>query len=133
MQRSFLHLLLIGLLCSGASMMKAELPPPEPANPLFKGRPFGPVASATPIPQKKRNVFEEEKPIPREWIIAGIAAGVLLTAAVLYGSARRWRESNLFDRQYRFPPVGQAAARFGAEKCGGHMATVRFGSEAKDT
>ena len=123
MKMRFVLLLLLCFSCA----LQAQLPAPQPANPLFKDRPFGPVAPPTPTPQRKANVFqEEEKPIPREWIIGGSIAGALLVIAILYLATRRWRSSNLFDREYRFPYNEDVAVRFGAQKCGGLMATLRW-------
>ncbi|MGI8435991.1 MAG: hypothetical protein ACR2NX_03685 [Chthoniobacterales bacterium] len=51
---------------------------------------------------------------------------MLLLAALLSGAFRAWLASNLFDRQYRFPIRGEAAIRFGATRCGGHMATLNL-------
>ena len=75
-------------------------------------------------------MVEEHKPLPREWIIGGVAASVLLGVAILYGSLRAWRSSNVFGRQYRFPVSREAALRLGALKSGGHLATVQFGPRA---
>ena len=119
-------LCLCSLLAVGAGDLRAQLPEPQPAEPLFKERPFGPQPCPTPTPQRIRKVFEEPKPIPVAWIITGVAITVLASAALLYGASRHWRSSNLFDRQYRFPKSPQTALRFGAEKCGGHMATVQL-------
>ena len=78
----------------------------------------------TPTPMRK--IKEPEQPIPVGWIIGGAAVIVIGTALFLWGSARQWHSSNLFDRQYRFPRSTKVAQRFGAKRCGGHMATVRF-------
>lgn len=84
---------------------------------------------------------EEAKPIPRGWIIGGALAAIAALAVVAWGAARVWRSSNLFDRQYHFPPVENVPIRLGGEKSGGHQARVQFGagrrrraavSEAKD-
>ncbi len=104
-------------------------PPPKPAGPLFKQRPFGPVPEATTPPAKAYQA--DEKPIPREWLIGGGITLVLLIAGVLYGSARAWRSHDLFDQQYRFPPNRQPALRLGGPRNGGHMATLR-GDELPD-
>src|ERR1700704_4062810 len=39
-------------------------------------------------------------------------------------SLRTWISSNLFGRQYRFPPVEFVALRLGGKKSGGHMGTI---------
>ena len=120
----FLLLMLLGTGSFAAS--PPALPPPKPAEPLFQERPFGPLpeASETPPPRKVETV--EEEPIPRAWIIGGVAAAVLALAGILYGSARAWHSSNLFDQQYRFPVNNKPALRFGGARCGGHMATIRL-------
>ena len=111
-----------------SSQLFAELPTPEPAGALFKDRPFGPQPPPTPTPASRRINPDDDKPIPLSWIIGGASAAALAIAALLYGSARQWRSSNLFDRQYRFPADPKPALRFGAKKCGGHLARVQFGS-----
>jgi hypothetical protein len=103
-------------------------PPPKPANPLFKDRPFGPLPPPTPTPETKRVPTEEEqKPIPVEWKIAGLVALGLAVLAILYLSARAWRSSAIFEQSYRFPRNDDAALRFGGTRCGGHMATIEIG------
>ncbi len=90
---------------------------------------MGVIPTPTPTPTRKLQLQDEERPIPREYLIGGaIAAGVVLLG-ILYGAIRAWRTSNLFGRQYRFPTTRDAAVRLGGEKSGGHMATVRFGPE----
>lgn len=66
------------------------------------------------------------KPIPRSWKIAIVASVAVLLAAALALSVRAWRAGNLFDREYRFPPVASAALRLGANRSGGGMATIKF-------
>ncbi len=66
------------------------------------------------------------EPIALGWKIAMIAVVVSALGTGLYFSARRWRSSNLFDRQYRFAPVAQVALRLGGTKSGGSMATIVF-------
>lgn len=126
MHKTAARIFLFCLLSLGACDLHAQLPPPQPAGPLFKERPYGPVPPPQPTPEHRKNVFEEPNPIPTSWIVSGIAVVVLAIAALLYGSARRWRSSNLFDRQYRFPKSPEPALRFGAPKSGGHMATVQL-------
>ena len=53
------------------------------------------------------------------------------TAGVLWVSMRVWRAANLFDRQYRFLPPQTAALRLGANRSGGHLATIKFGDNAE--
>ena len=134
MSRLFLALLLMAtLLVPTSHGAETPFPPPQPANQLFQDRPFGPRPSPTPTPQRRKRsgLFQPKKEIPTKWIVTGGVTAALIIIAVLYGSIRRWRSSNLFDRQYRFRIGGEAAARFGAKKCGGHMASVRFGTEPR--
>jgi hypothetical protein len=65
-------------------------------------------------------------PIPRVWIIAGASVALLAGCGLLYASIRAWRSSNLFDREYHFPPAGPSAMRFGGARSGGLMATIDF-------
>lgn len=110
--------------------LQAQLPEPSSAKPLFQDRAFGPTPAPTPTPARKRSNPRDEKSIPIGWIIGGAGVLALATVALLYGSQRAWRSSNLFDRQYHFPVAEEAAVRFGAKKCGGHLATVHFGPVA---
>ncbi len=115
-------------LLAGAGETRAQLPSPTPGV-IIELRQYGVIPPPTPKPLRpaKREEEEETRPIPRGWIIGGAIAGALAIAGLLYGAARAWRSSNLFDRQYRFPAVTEVAVRLGAEKSGGHLATVRFG------
>jgi hypothetical protein len=127
----FLLLLLSGSLFAASP---TPLPAPAPAEQLFKERTFGPLPPPTQTPGPRR--FEaDEEPIPRGWVIGGIAAALLVVGATLYGSARAWRSSNLFDREYRFPENSNPALRLGGSRCGGHMATINVGhvSQARAT
>jgi hypothetical protein len=121
---------LLFLLLLGNDLLAASppsFPPPKPAGPLFKQRPFGPLPPPTQTPAPKHFDPDDDKPIPREWIIGGWVAAALLLAGILYGSARAWRSSNIFDQQYRFPTNDDPALRFGGPRCGGHMATIHGG------
>ena len=110
----------------------AQSPPsPTPTPPIFDPRPLGVIPPPTPTPMRKFARVEEEQPIPRGWKITGGIVAALAAAGLLYGAARAWRTGNLFDRQYVFPTSGNPAVRFGGEKSGGHMATVRFRPEQK--
>jgi hypothetical protein len=61
----------------------------------------------------------------------GIALVVAAAAAgALWISMRVWRAANLFDRQYQFPPPQTAALRLGANRSGGHLATIKFGDDS---
>ncbi len=128
-----LALLLSIFLLASAGPLLAELATPAPAAPLFQDRPFGPRPAPTDTPAARKINPEDDKPIPLTWIIGGACAAAIAIALLLYGSARRWRSSNLFDRQYRFPVDPNPALRFGGKKCGGHLAQVRFGSAIKPT
>jgi hypothetical protein len=124
-------LLFFLLIASPAVSAQSPFPAPSSANSLFQEKPYGPLPPPTPTPSPKTVlVEEEEKPIPAGWRIGGIVAAVLALAALLYGAARAWRSSNLFDRQYRFPAGSEAALRFGANRCGGHMATIKLDASA---
>jgi hypothetical protein len=132
MRASKFSLPLLALILFAASPMPAAptpLPAPSSANSLFKRRPIGPLPPPTPTPSPKRRIVEDETPVPLGWRISGIAAAALFGLALLYGAARAWRSSNLFDRQYRFPDEGEAAERLGGRRCGGHMATIRFDAD----
>ncbi|MDQ6624402.1 MAG: hypothetical protein M3Y86_13080 [Verrucomicrobiota bacterium] len=103
---------------------------------------MGVIQTPTPTPPRKFPLDEEEKPIPRELMIGGEIAAALALAGLAFGAQRAWRRSNLFGRQYRFPDAPETALRLGAEKCGGHLATIQFDakppraaprSEAKNT
>jgi hypothetical protein len=120
--------LLLFLLMGTSLLAKAPtpFPPPQPAESLFHERGFGPTPEPTQALPSQKFDTEDEKPIPREWIIGGVAATVLAIAGILYGSARAWHSSNIFDQQYRFPVNDNPALRFGGLRCGGHMATIRL-------
>ena len=109
----------------------AQQPAPSPTPPIFDPRPLGVLPKATPTPRRKAAVIEDERPLPRGWKIAGGIAAVVAAAGLAYGGSRAWRSANIFDREYTFPVRREAAVRFGAEKCGGHMATVRFRPERR--
>ncbi|MEP7015573.1 MAG: hypothetical protein ABI925_09045 [Verrucomicrobiota bacterium] len=66
------------------------------------------------------------KPIPLRWKVAIVLTALVIAAAALWFSIRVWQSSNLFDRQYRFAAVPTAAIRLGANRSGGHMATITF-------
>ncbi len=100
---------------------------PQPAGPLFKQRTIGAIPSPTEPPATRRVDPEDEKPIPREWIFGAIALGVIAALGILYGSARAWRSSNIFDQQYRFLVTDNPALRLGGHRSGGHMATIGVG------
>ena len=126
-RRILLLPLLLFLLCAMVQPLFAQLPPPPAATPEFKERPFGPIPAPTKEPKAKAKDIEPSKPLPIGWKIGIGAAIVLGTVGVLYGASKAWHSSNLFDREYRFPTGRTAALRFGGKRCGGHMATIRFG------
>ena len=68
--------------------------------------------------------------MPMQWKIAIALAVVVIASGALWMSMRVWGSANLFDRQYRFPAPGTAALRLGANRSGGHSATIRFGDRA---
>jgi hypothetical protein len=89
-----------------------------------------PTATATDTETLPPSAFARpqrpQKPIPLGWKIAIVATALVVASALLTVAARAWRSSNLFDRQYRFPPVSEPALRLGAKKSGGCMATIHF-------
>ena len=119
---------LLLLVCAAVQPLFAQLPAPPAATPDFKERPFGPIPPPTQPPKAKPKDIEPSKPLPLGWKITIGAAIVLGTAGLLYGASKAWHSSNLFDREYRFPTGSTAALRFGGKRCGGHMATLRFGN-----
>lgn len=126
----WLHLLLTVASLDAAA--PTPFPPPSSAGQLFEERGFGPLPLPTQTPPPpKRFDSEEEKPIPREWIMAGLATVALAVAGIIYGSARAWRSSNIFDQQYRFPANEHPALRFGGPRGGGHMATIRLNAKTQ--
>ncbi|MDQ6913165.1 MAG: hypothetical protein M3128_09865 [Verrucomicrobiota bacterium] len=127
MQRIAFYSFLLLLLQLPVTETRAQdaIATPTPSAPLFEERPYGPRPLETPTPMRK--IKEPDKPIPVGWIIGGAAIIAIGTTVFLWGSARQWHSSNLFDRQYRFPRSTKVAVRFGAKRCGGHVATVRLG------
>lgn len=65
--------------------------------------------------------------MPVQWKIAIVLAVVVIASGTLWIAIRVWGSANLFDRQYRFPAPETAALRLGANRSGGHSATLRFG------
>ena len=114
----------------------AELPPPSTSPPVFQDRPFGPKPPPTP-PQPSVVRPGSADPIPRSWILGGIAFGGVVAGAILFFALRAWRMARIFGRQYRFPVPANVALRLGGERSGGLLATTRFenaaaGSKPKD-
>ena len=126
------------LVSHSAVCAPTPLPAPSSAKSLFQERQFGPLPPPSPTPERRPTAPAEEEPIPNSWWIGGIAAAVLAFGAIVFGTVRASRSSNLFGRQYRFPAGGEAALRLGGTRSGGHMATIRFGeglppSKTEDT
>lgn len=132
MQKVIVFLAFAAMLLAGASLLAQTSPQPFPeptsAKDLFRDRPFGPLPPPTPTPTARPSA-DETGPWPREWWIGGgIAFGIVLLSLV-YGALRASRRSNLFERQYRFPEVAEAALRLGGKRSGGHMATRPLGHD----
>ena len=72
------------------------------------------------------------RPIARGWKIAGALLVVSAAGVGLYFAIRSWRFSNLFDRQYVFPPAKEATPRVGGGRSGGCMATIDFAAAPTD-
>lgn len=83
---------------------------------------------STPTPEAtiEETGPDEPQPLAFGWKIAIAVAVTAAVATGLYFSIRTWRSSNLFDRQYIFPPVEKAAFRLGGTKSGGCMAMIVF-------
>jgi hypothetical protein len=86
-----------------------------------------PSASANAGNPFRKFTSPSRKPIPVQWKIAIVLAVVVIASGALWISIRVWGSANLFDRQYRFPAPDTAALRLGANRSGGHSATIRFG------
>jgi uncharacterized membrane protein YgcG len=91
----------------------------ERAQPAPGAQPASTVAMVAAIPA-------DSVPLPLVWKIAIVAAGLALIAVTFYFSIRTWHTWNLFDRQYRFPPVTKVPLRLGANRSGGCMARIEF-------
>jgi hypothetical protein len=96
-----------------------------------------PTPSATASPTLPPSAFARPQnmpaPIPLRWKIGILASAFIIGLAGLALAARNWRSWNLFDRQYRFPPVPTVALRLGANKSGGCMATIQFSHRVDPT
>ena len=96
------------------------------------------IASSTAAPSPTANAgnpfrqltLPSRKPMPVRWKIAIVLAVVVIASGALWISIRVWGSANLFDRQYRFSAPESAALRLGANRSGGHSATIRFGDRA---
>ena len=128
MRRALRHYCALGLLLCASVMpllAQGDLPTPSPAEPLFQERPFGPLPPPTEPPARSHVLEDlERKPISRAWLIGGVLAAAVAFLLVLWAAMRAWRSSNLFDQQYRFPRIGEAAVRLGGKKSGGHSAQI---------
>jgi hypothetical protein len=109
-------------------VISAPLALAQPDPSIFDPRRY--VPPPTPPPQPPRPP-QPAKSIPRVALITGAVVLLILTGLILFRAVRAWRSSNLFDRQYRFPAPDPAALRFGADRCGGQMATINFGGKEK--
>jgi hypothetical protein len=89
-----------------------------------------PSATANAGNPFRKLTLPSRKPMPVPWKIAIVLAVVVIASGTLWISIRVWGSANLFDRQYRFPAPGTAALRLGANRSGGHSATIRFGDRA---
>ncbi|MEO6872745.1 MAG: TPM domain-containing protein [Chthoniobacterales bacterium] len=70
--------------------------------------------------------------LTRGWWLAILGCGTLAGLVLLWFAARHWRQANLFGHRYRFPEATTPAALcFGATRCGGRMATMRFRASLK--
>jgi hypothetical protein len=99
---------------------------------LFASTSFSQTETPTPEGPSEfaRAQAAPSKPIPRVWKVTIVAIGLVVAGSALLFSMRAWRSSNLFDREYRFPRVTNAALRLGANKSGGCMATINFSDRA---
>jgi hypothetical protein len=109
--------------------ISASLAPAQPDPSIFDQRRYAPQQQPPPPPHERMPA--PAKPIPRAALIAGATVLLLVSSILLLKSARAWRSSNLFDRQYRFPAPGPAALRFGGNRCGGQLATLEFRGAAE--
>ena len=90
-----------------------------------------PSASVSPSVTPSRTVLFQRpppKPVPMSIKVAIVATVMLVSAVVLFFSIRAWRAGNLFDREYRFPPVTAVPMRLGGQRSGGCTATINFGN-----
>lgn len=94
------------------------------------------LGTVTPTPSPvDQNPFaqfvqQKRKPIAMKWKIGAVLVVLAIAGVALWISARVWKSSNLFDRQYRFPAVQSAAIRLGANRSGGQVATILFRNRA---
>ena len=92
--------------------------------PVFQRRYIPPVPEAP-----ARQQIPDREPIPQWLVIAGEVLVALVSIVILIAAIRVWRESNVFGRQYRFPPGEPAALRFGGTRSGGFMAVIEPAKE----
>jgi hypothetical protein len=126
MVRTHIVLCLVSIVMSLAVMLSNVRA--QDGRQLFNERRYIPQTTATPTPART----PESEPIPRGWIIGGVAAALLLGAGLLLAALKAWRSSNLFERNYHFPTAGPAALRFGGKRSGGLMAAVDFSRKEID-
>lgn len=101
----------------GFAAASPALPPPSASPPVFQERPFGPKPAPTP-PRPSVVRTQTPEPLPRAWIVGGVAFGSIAGAAVLFFGIRAWRMSRLFGRQHLFPVRDQVALRLDGERSG---------------
>ena len=119
--RHFLVIVTLSMLfafCPSSFAQDAASPPAASSETAITENPF--VQSAGP----------SKKPTSLKIKIGIAFALVAVAAGVLWFSMRVWRAANLFDRQYHFPPPQTAGLRLGANRSGGHLATIKFGDDA---
>lgn len=118
-----LFALLLSILLAAAAPLAVSQPGPNP----FNDQRF--LVTATPTPTPSDLIREQPapgKPWPRSVKITMVAALIVIALVILAFSVRAWRTGNLFDREYRFPAPTSIAARLGARRSGGCMATITF-------
>ncbi|MGH7935893.1 MAG: TPM domain-containing protein [Chthoniobacterales bacterium] len=103
---------------------------------LARGDYSGAASDGTKALIKRLHEVRQELESPGEkgwqltqgWALTILAILLVAGAIFLFIAARIWRSANLFDRRYAFPkPDEPVAKRFGGARCGGQMATIRFG------
>ncbi len=112
-------LLAVSIPAPGAFAQDLRLDGPRPlATPT-------PPVSTTPSALVRPGALRS-KPIPPRVKLAIVATTLVVALITFVFALRAWRSGNLFDRQYRFPPIPKVALRLGATRSGGRMATITF-------
>ena len=128
--KSARDILLVSIL--SMSLFASTAPAQNPMKGLQLGTPLPkapvvtPMPSATPKPPAFAQQATPRKPIPLGWKLAIVGGALVVSVGLLIVAARAWRKSNLFDRQYRFPPAKEVALRLGAVRSGGCIAAIEF-------